>query len=115
MISVANPDVAACASAGFEPRVVQRAGRMTTAVSPVASGIGIAILPVTATRIGIDGVIFRPLDPSYVKIPVAFVWRRGQTLPVLPPFMAAVRESALVQQRKVSRPRNGSTSAPKLR
>jgi DNA-binding transcriptional LysR family regulator len=91
--------IAACAVAGFEPRVVQRTRRMTTTISLVASGIGVALLPITAARLGIEGVIYRQLRPPKSSIPVAFAWRQDQTAPVLAQFMAAVRNAAL--RRKV--------------
>lgn len=86
--------IAACAAAGFEPRVVQRAARITTVMSIVAAGLGVALLPITVARLGIGGAIFRPLRPPRVSVPVAFAWRQGQTAPELTHFMALARDSA---------------------
>ncbi len=91
--------IAACAAAGFEPRVVQRTTRLTTAISMVASGIGVALLQITSARLAFGGVAYRPLRSPGTSIPVAFAWRRDQTAPVLAHFMAVVRNSAL--RRKV--------------
>src|SRR5262249_48767638 len=46
---------AACMAAGFEPRVVQRTTRQTTTFSLVASGIGVALLPITVARLAVGG------------------------------------------------------------
>jgi DNA-binding transcriptional LysR family regulator len=93
--------IAACAAAGFEPRVAQRTARMTTTISMVASGIGVALMPITQARLAFGGAIYRQLRPPRRSIPVAFAWRRDQTAPVLARFMAVVRQSAL--RRKVGR------------
>ncbi len=91
--------IAACAAAGFEPRVAQRTTRLTTTISMVASGIGVALLQITSARLAFGGAVYRELRPPRISIPVAFAWRRDQTAPVLAHFMAVVRNSAL--RRKV--------------
>ena len=91
--------IAACAAAGFEPRVAQRTRRLTTTISMVASGIGVALLQITSARLAFGGVVYRQLRPPRISIPVAFAWRRDQTTPELAHFMAVVRN--LVSRRKV--------------
>jgi DNA-binding transcriptional LysR family regulator len=91
--------IAACAAAGFEPRVAQRAARVTTEISLVASGIGVALLPITSARLAFGGAVYRQLRPPGRSVPVAFAWRRDQTAPALAHFMAVVRQSA--SRRKV--------------
>jgi DNA-binding transcriptional LysR family regulator len=91
--------IAACEAAGFEPRVAQRSARVTTEISMVASGIGVALMPITSARLAFGGAVYRQLRPPGSSVPVAFAWRRDQTAPVLAHFMAVVRNSAL--RRKV--------------
>ena len=91
--------IGACAAGGFEPRIAQRTARMTTTISMVASGIGVALMPITAARLAFGGAVYRQLQPPRISIPVAFAWRRDQTAPVLARFMAVVRNSA--SRRKV--------------
>jgi DNA-binding transcriptional LysR family regulator len=91
--------IGACAAVGFEPRVAQRGKRATTAVSLVASGVGVTLMPMTIARLGIGGTIYRHLRSPGASVPVAFAWRRDQTAPVLAHFMAVVRNSA--SRRKV--------------
>jgi DNA-binding transcriptional LysR family regulator len=93
--------LAACAAAGFEPRVVQRTRRLTTTISMVASGIGVALLQITSAQLAFGGAVFRQLRPPKINIPVAFAWRRDQTAPVLAHFMAIVRN--LASRRKVGK------------
>jgi len=91
--------IAACEAAGFEPRVAQRSARVTTTISMVASGIGVALMPITSARLAFGGAVYRQLRPPGSSIPVAFAWRQDQTAPVLAHFMAVVRHLAL--RRKV--------------
>ncbi len=91
--------IAACAAAGFEPRVAQRTTRLTTTISMVASGIGVTLVPITSARLAFGGAVYRQLGPPRISIPVAFAWRRDKAAPVLAHFMVAVRNSAL--RRKV--------------
>ncbi len=86
---------AACASSGFEPRVVQRTVRLATVVSLVASGVGLALVPATSAQMGIKSVVFRPLEGRRILVPMSFVWRRDEVSPALAPFMAAVRATKL--------------------
>ena len=86
--------IGACAAAGFEPRVAQRVRRATTAVSLVASGIGVTLLPMTVARLGIGGTIYRRLRSPGASVPVAFAWRQDQTAPALANLMAVVRDSS---------------------
>jgi DNA-binding transcriptional LysR family regulator len=87
--------VAACAAAGFEPRVVQRTTRLATTISMVASGIGVTLLQMTSARLVFGGAVYRPLRSPGRSVPVAFAWRKDQTAPALAHFMAVIRNSAL--------------------
>jgi len=91
--------IAACAAAGFEPRIAQRTERMTTTFSMVASGIGVTLMPITQARLAFGGAVYRQLRPPRSSVPMAFAWRQDQTAPVLAHFMAVVRK--LVLRRKV--------------
>jgi DNA-binding transcriptional LysR family regulator len=84
--------VGACTASGFEPRVAQRTMRLTTVVSLVASGMGVGLIPITIAQLGIGGAIYRHLRPPSVKVPLSFVWQRGQSPPALAPFMTVVRD-----------------------
>src|SRR5262245_54143919 len=64
--------IAACAAAGFEPRVARRTKQLATTISMVASGIGVALLQITSARLAFGGAVYRPLRPPGSSIPVAF-------------------------------------------
>jgi len=50
-----------CKMAGFEPKVVQRTVQIHTAISLVSGGIGIALVPLTASNCPQKGVAYRRL------------------------------------------------------
>jgi DNA-binding transcriptional LysR family regulator len=74
---------------------------LTTTISMVASGIGVALVATTWARLAFGGAVYRQLRPPGISIPMAFAWRRDQTAPVLTRFMAVIRHSA--SRRKVGR------------
>jgi len=86
--------VAACAAAGFAPRFTERTTHMMTTISMVASGMGVALVPMTVAGLAFGGAVYRPLRPPGCSVPMAFAWRRDQTSPALAHFMAVVRQSA---------------------
>jgi len=53
-----------CRGAGFEPNVVQEAVEMASALSLVAAGIGIALVPGAVRAMPRPGVVFLPLAPA---------------------------------------------------
>jgi LysR substrate binding domain len=81
--------LAMCRTAGFSPRVVQE-GSQTDAISLVASGAGVAIVPTSLRVIRRAGVVYRPLRERPVT-QLVMVWRKGAPSPVLHAFLDTVR------------------------
>ncbi len=88
---------AVCEGAGFAPRVVQEVREMQTAISLVAAGLGIALLPASVQHLHRDGVVYRPLPDSAPRTELAVVSRKEDASPILQNFLAIVREQ--VRQR----------------
>ena len=82
---------AVCEGAGFVPRVVQEVREMQTAISLVAAGLGIALLPASVQHLHRDGVAYRPLADSTPRTELAVVSRKEDASPVLQNFLAIVR------------------------
>lgn len=63
---------------GIEPRIVQQAEEKQTIVNLVGAEIGAALVPYWTSRIGVEGVVYRPLvDENAVQIcelPLAAAW-----------------------------------------
>lgn len=81
--------LAICHAAGFSPRVVQE-GSQTDAVSLVASGAGVAIVPTSLRLMRRAGVVYRPLR-EHPMTHLAMVWRKVAPSPVLREFLEEVR------------------------
>ncbi len=87
------PDVvrALCQRAGFVPRVVQETTRVPVAVSCVAAGLGIGLVPATYAQIPIPGAVYRMLDDPAARASIALAYRRDNRTPVVQTFVAIGR------------------------
>jgi DNA-binding transcriptional LysR family regulator len=65
-------------------------GSQTDAISLVASGAGVAIVPTSLRVIRRAGVVYRPLRERPVT-QLVMVWRKGAPSPVLHVFLDMVR------------------------
>ncbi|WP_233233861.1 LysR family transcriptional regulator [Bordetella sp. LUAb4] len=106
--------LAACAKAGFAPRVVADVPRLLSAVTLVASGRGITLLPRTLQLLHRESVAYRPLDAaSAFTIPLTLVYREPPADAPLARFVEAARQ-ALPAPRGQGR-RAGGTSRARRR
>lgn len=87
--------LAACAQAGFSPRLGQEAPRIISALSLVASGLGVTLVPSTMQSMTMDGVAFRPLHgPVQPKAFLSIAARREAPSAAMRDFVAMVRRAA---------------------
>ena len=80
--------------AGFQARVVQEAAHIQTLMGLVAAGVGICLVPSSATRLHRTGVIYRPISVPRVRIQKLLVWRKDPGPSPIAPFLEAVRQAA---------------------
>jgi DNA-binding transcriptional LysR family regulator len=59
---------AACADAGYVPRVRHEVSETSTLVTLVAAGLGVAVVPAPTADLDIAGVTYRPLEPSSLGV-----------------------------------------------
>ncbi|WP_161993595.1 LysR substrate-binding domain-containing protein [Muricoccus nepalensis] len=86
---------AACLRAGFVPRLGQEAPRITTALSLVATGFGVTLVPASMQRMALEGVTYRELEGA--DGPRAFLGimaRRDDPSAAVRHFVALVRRAA---------------------
>ena len=88
----------ACEGAGFTPRVVQEVREMQTALSLVAAGFGVALLPSSVQHLHRDGVAYRPLLEPAPRTELAVVSRRDDPSPVLQNFLAVVQAQVRLRE-----------------
>jgi DNA-binding transcriptional LysR family regulator len=59
---------AACADAGYVPRVRHEVSETSTLVTLVAAGLGVAVVPAPTADLDIAGVTYRLLEPSSLGV-----------------------------------------------
>lgn len=79
-----------CADAGFAPRIVHRARQFTAIVSFVSAGLGVALVPASATRLGNTEVRFLRISDATVNSRIGLVYRDAPTNPVLRRLLGAL-------------------------
>ena len=79
---------------GAFPKVAQYAVHLQTIIGLVASGVGLAILPASAERVGREGVVYRPLDAPDATSWVGLARVEGDRSMLVENFVRAVREAA---------------------
>lgn len=86
---------AACLRAGFSPRLGQEAPRISTALSLVATGFGVTLVPASMRRMALEGVTYRNLtDASEAKAFLSLAARRDDGSATVQGFVALVRRAA---------------------
>jgi DNA-binding transcriptional LysR family regulator len=84
---------ALCAWAGFVPRVAQEVREMQTALSLVAAGLGIALVPASVQNLRRRGVVYRPLTDVSATTELSVVYRADDLSSVLQVFLEVIRNS----------------------
>jgi DNA-binding transcriptional LysR family regulator len=82
--------ISTCRAAGFTPQVAQEAVQMTTIVSLVAAGLGVALVPQSLRHMRRTGVVYRPLAPRGASMEMGLAWRADEPSRAVATFVAAV-------------------------
>jgi DNA-binding transcriptional LysR family regulator len=86
---------AAIRGAGITPRIGQEVPRMTSALSFVAAGLGIAFVPASMQRLRMDGVAYRRIEgAAQLTAPLILVSRRGDSSAVIRHFLTLAKKAA---------------------
>lgn len=92
-----------CLRAGFTPRVAQEVNQTHAVIGLVSAGIGVALVPSSAQKIGLPGVVYRPIREATPLACVAIARRRSDASPVVAAFLeVAHRVAAQVDSRVMS-------------
>ncbi|MBD2463126.1 LysR family substrate-binding domain-containing protein [Oscillatoria sp. FACHB-1407] len=81
-----------CQQAGFNPKIVQEVVPQQTLLGLVAAEIGISLLHASVEAVAPSGVVLRALVEPTPELELAVAWSPETTNPVLPAFLAIVRE-----------------------
>jgi len=86
--------IAACMKAGFSPRIGQEAPRIGSALSLVAAGLGMTIVPDSMRTMNLDGVVYRALKEPTPKAVLTLASRRDEASEIVRKFVNFVRRRA---------------------
>src|ERR1700761_2565541 len=81
-----------CLDEGFQPRISQEVVDSVTAVSLVAAGFGVSLVPATVAQLSLPGVVFRRLAKKPpVMVDFNCIYRRDDEQPILQAFLSTIR------------------------
>ena len=81
--------LSACLAAGFQPRVVQEATHIMTIIGLVRAGLGVALLPHSASSVQMPGLRYLTLRYNGPRAETVLGWRAGPAAPLLLAFLKA--------------------------
>ena len=94
--SVVNAAVThACMGAGFLPRRRHEVAHTSVMLTLVAAGLGVALLPESATALRVEGVRFEPVAED-VRIDLALAWRTDDRSPALARLLEALEANGFL-------------------
>ena len=85
--------IAAFGQAQVMPRIVHQVGQIHSMLALVDAGLGVALVPASATKLHFPNVQFRPVDLSDEIVRVNAAWRRANDNPVLQTFLSLIGQS----------------------
>jgi DNA-binding transcriptional LysR family regulator len=80
----------ACQKAGFEQKVSHTVPQIATMLCLVAAGLGVALIPETARRLALPGVVYCPIADE-ISTDLRLLYRRSNTSPSLRALLHAAR------------------------
>ncbi|MGI0486713.1 LysR substrate-binding domain-containing protein [Pantanalinema rosaneae CENA516] len=79
-----------CMAAGFKPNVRQETAWISTALSLVAGGVGISILPANVENLRRRGVVYRTIKDQSPELTIGAVWHRSNQSTILKNLLTVV-------------------------
>ena len=86
--------IEACRQAGFSPKLGQEAPQVISVMPLVAAGLGVSIVPRSASRIVVDGVSYLSIEGDAPHVGISLAHRRHERSPALQNFVAVARREA---------------------
>ncbi|MED0660001.1 LysR substrate-binding domain-containing protein [Bacillus smithii] len=83
-----------CYQAGFSPKVVQETKELSTVLSFVSSGMGVALVPASIQSIFKNKVIYRNIR-NHPYTTTALAWKSGNLSPTVRAFIELVKKSII--------------------
>lgn len=96
-----------CLKANFEPKVAHAATQTRFVVGLIGAGMGVSIVPSSAQRMNISGVVYRRLRGADNYAEIIMAWRKGEETAVVAQFLRALRDWAASSKGQHKRYRGG--------
>lgn len=90
-----------CQDAGLPPNILFEVDHLEPALAFVAAGLGFTMAPDLATRLQLEGVVYRSLEPT-LPGGIAALWSPEHQRPTIAPFLGLVREQMKAELRPKS-------------
>jgi DNA-binding transcriptional LysR family regulator len=84
--------VGICEQAGFTPHVVQETAEIHTAISLVAAGLGVTLVPASVQSAHREGIAYRNFEEPEPSTELTAIHRTGETSPIVSAFLDTVRK-----------------------
>jgi len=82
-----------CRAAGFEPRIGEEATELATAMTLVAAGVGVTLVPASVRELRRTGIDYRPIAAPAPRTKLVALHRpEPDVLPVVERFLSVTRE-----------------------
>jgi LysR family transcriptional regulator, benzoate and cis,cis-muconate-responsive activator of ben and cat genes len=82
-----------CRNMGFTPDISQIVGDAVTGVALVAGGLGITVVPKSATALQLPGVVYRPFHDSLTAtVDLSCIYRKEDQSAILQAFLTVIQE-----------------------
>jgi DNA-binding transcriptional LysR family regulator len=81
-----------CAKYGFSPRIVQEAHELPTLFALARAGVGVAMVPFSACKAGINGVRVDRIPDKEANWTVGAAWRKGEKAVLLTSFLELLKK-----------------------
>jgi DNA-binding transcriptional LysR family regulator len=86
--------MAACLSAGFNPRLGQEAPRISSALNLVVAGLGVCVVPASMQRVAMSDIAYRRIKGApQLRAVLNLIWRRGDASAVIRKFCNSVKHA----------------------
>jgi DNA-binding transcriptional LysR family regulator len=84
-----------CYQAGFSPKIVQETKEMSSVISLVSSGIGVAIVPTSIQILLNNVIVYREIENITFNTTTALAWESGNRSPLVKAFIELTKNKVI--------------------
>jgi len=92
--------ISLCEGVGFSPLVVQEAAEIHTAISLVAAGLGVTLVPASVQSAHREGIAYRSFADPQPTTELNAIHRTGETSPLVSAFLKTIQSVISVSHRR---------------